>query len=260
MRISQLWQYPVKSMAGNQLDKAVLTSRGIQDDRRWMLIDEAGHFLSQRLQLELARWQASVDGDTLNLQHLDSEQSICVEQARATTGPRVRVDVWGSEFWVHELIMADLSLLSAALGFTCRLVYMAEEDERPIDPKYAKAGETVSLSDGYPYLIANEASLEALSKAVGESLDIRRFRPNIVVSDLPAFAEDKWQALQLGDQLFRIPKPCTRCVMITIDPDSLERNPEVFSELAKLHTVNNKVAFGMNACWEGSGEGYLSVG
>jgi hypothetical protein len=140
------------------------------------------------------------------------------------------------------------------------LVYLANDSHRPLDARYAVGEEEVSFADGYPYLIANQASLAALAQAVGEPLSMQRFRPNIVVEDAPAFAEDQWRKVQIGDEPFRLPKPCARCVVITINPETLEKNARVFATLAQMHSREKKVLFGMNACWQGKGAAMIKVG
>lgn len=260
MKIKELWVYPVKSLAGNAVSSATLAARGFEDDRRWMLIDENGRFISQRQHAQLARWQARVEADDLVLEHLDTGQQLRIEAARAEEGPLVEVQLWDDQFAARLVESVSAEELHAALGIPCRLVYMTEDSNRPLDPRYAQGEERVSFADGYPYLVANQASLEALAAEVGEELTMQRFRPNIVLEGAPAFAEDNWQSLQIGEQTFRLPKPCARCVVITIDPETTVKNPRVFATLAEMHSQEKKVIFGMNACWMGKGEAVLEVG
>lgn len=260
MKIKELWIYPVKSLAGNAVSSATLAGRGFIDDRRWMLIDENGRFISQRQHAHLARWQAQAEEEDLVLEHLDTGEQLRIKEARADEGPLVEVQVWNDQFSACLVETVSTEELNAALGIPCRLVYMAEDSNRSLDPRYAKGQEQVSFADGYPYLIANQASLDALAAEVGEELTMQRFRPNVVVEGAPAFAEDEWQALEIGEEAFRLPKPCARCVVITIDPETTVKNPRVFATLAQIHSKEKKVLFGMNACWEGTGEAALSVG
>lgn len=260
MKIKELWVYPVKSLAGNAVTSAHLSARGFVDDRRWMLIDENGRFISQREYAHLARWRARVVVDDLVLEHLDSGEELRIKQARADEGPRVEVKVWDDQFTARLVESVSAEELHTALGIPCRLVYMSEDSNRPLDPRYAQGDERVSFADGYPYLVANQASLEALAAQVGEELSMRRFRPNIVLEGAPAFAEDQWQTLQIGAANFRLPKPCARCIIITIDPDTTQKNPSVFRSLAEMHSQDKKVIFGMNACWDGKDDAVLQVG
>nr|WP_256534146.1 MOSC domain-containing protein [Lewinella sp. JB7] len=136
---------------------------------------------------------------------------------------------------------------------------MHEDVDRPVDPRYARNAERVSFADGYPYLITTTASLQDLSRHYGESLDPRRFRPNIIVETTEPYTEDHWSVIEVGNHAFYLPKPCARCVMITNDPDNGQRDPAVMRQLAAHRKVGNKVLFGMNAIWKG-GAGDLRVG
>ncbi|WP_367389191.1 MOSC domain-containing protein [Lewinella sp. LCG006] len=260
MKIKELWVYPVKSLAGNAVASATLAARGFVDDRRWMLIDENGRFISQREHAHLARWHAHTEADDLLLEQLDTGQQLRISAARAEEGPLVQVQVWDDQFAARLVETLTQEELSTALGIPCRLVYMPDDANRPLDPRYAQGEEYISFADGYPYLVANQASLDALSAEVGEELSMQRFRPNIVLEGAPAFEEDEWQALQMGGETFRLPKPCARCVVITIDPATMAKNPRIFATLAQMHSQEKKVLFGMNACWEGKGVGELVVG
>lgn len=260
MQVKQLWVYPVKSFAGQSLQEASLQQRGFEHDRRWMLVDENGRFISQREHAHLSRWQAAVDGEDLLLTQLDTGTEISVPQAKAEEGPLVDVQVWNDSFTARLVDTIPDKVLEVAFGFPCRLVYMATDSSRPVEAKYAKVGEEVSFADGYPYLIATTGSLSAIEEEKGQELGMRRFRPNIVIEHAAAFAEDHWSALTIANQPFRLPKPCARCVIITIDPDTTVKDPEVFATLAELHKEGRKVLFGMNACWEGVMSGKLRVG
>lgn len=260
MNVSELWVYPVKSLAGQSIRAAQLQQRGFENDRRWMLVDDNGRFISQRQHAHLARWEARVTDDQLTLTQLDTGTSILVPEAKSEQGPIVDVEVWNDRFKAYHITSVPDEALSAAFGFSCRLVYMGSDSHRPIDPRYAKAQEEVSFADGYPYLVVSTGSLQALGEQREQELDIRRFRPNIVVENKEAFAEDHWQEISIGGESFRLPKACARCVVITIDPDTTVKDPKVFAALAELHSKEKKVLFGMNACWEGTEPARIAVG
>jgi uncharacterized protein YcbX len=143
---------------------------------------------------------------------------------------------------------AGSAWFSRALGRPLLLVCMPDDSERPVDPTYARPGDLVSFADGYPLLLVNRASLEAL----GES-DVRRFRPNLVVSGAAAWAEDGWRALAVGELHLRTPKPCARCAIPGIDPDTARITKEPLRTLAHLRTRDHQVYFGINAIPDGSG-------
>lgn len=257
--VSQLFIYPIKALGGFSPSTAVLAGRGFIDDRRWMLVDTRGRFISQRQHAQLTLWTVRVEGDELILQHRINKQEVCIGNARTTEGPRVDVQVWDNDFSAY-LIEHATEPLTAALGLVCRLVYMSANVHRPVDPRYAKAGEEVSFADGYPYLITNTASLEELSSRYGEQLWMNRFRPNIVLQTDTPFAEDKWARLRIGGADFRLPKPCARCNVTTINQETATITPRVFAELAAFRKVGRKVLFGMNACYEGAEGQTIAVG
>ncbi len=261
MHIHSLHIYPIKGFAGLSLERALLAGRGFIDDRRWMLVNEQGRFVSQREYPELTHWEVSLPGpDHLFLRHRKSGQECLLEGVRKENGPPLEVEVWNDRFEARLVDHVTL-LLQATLRLPLRLVYMARDTHRPIDPRYAKGEETVSFADGYPYLITTTASLAELSQRHGQELSMRRFRPNIVVQHNIPFEEDNWSRLRIGQgHEFRLPKPCARCKVITIDPDTAELDLRVMASLAAFRRREKKVLFGMNACWEGDWAGWLSVG
>lgn len=258
--IHSLHYYPVKALGGHAVTAHQLGKRGFKDDRRWMFIDQTGRFMSQRKHRTMVNWRASIEGGKLSIVSLDGEQQFHVPAAR-TAIEQVEVTVWDDTFMADLIAVPDLQELTEAMGIPgARLIYLGEESRRPIDPRYAKEGEEVSFADGYPYLITNTASLNDFSARVGEDLAMSRFRPNIVIAtDIP-WTEDNWKQLSISGQPFRIPKPCARCQVITIDQQTGEQRMELLAELAKFRKEGNKVLFGMNGIWEGDGVAILQVG
>ncbi len=273
MRVSSLYCYPVKSLGGQSVQTIIPEGRGFKDDRRWMFVEENGQFISCRAVPGLLLFSAEVAGDELRFTRLADGALLCAvagarcPQSRPGRGPqegnhgRIEVTVWDDTFLATLVDVPKLDQLTETLGIPgARLVYMGPEDIRPVDPRYARAGEEVSFADGYPYLITNTASLDDLAQRLGEtSLDERRFRPNIVVSTDTPWAEDDWTSLQIGSHRFRLPKPCARCIMVTIEPETGEKDLRVLAELSRYRKEGNKVMFGMNGVWEG-GEGSLETG
>jgi uncharacterized protein YcbX len=256
LTITAIREYPVKSLAGYALEQAILTSRGLENDRRWMLIDEEGRFITQREHPWLCRKQARLQEDTLILTDLDSGAELRIPEARAVQGPLTRVHIWDDSLDAR-LVATDIRPF---FGQPWRLVYMADDCQRIVDQRYAKPGQEVGFSDGYPYLITNETSLARLAEDYGEPLSMGRFRPNIVVRGARAFAEDQWRSLQHRGGSFLTPKPCARCVMITVDPANGSRQKRVLTTLAAVNSRDNQVIFGANACWEGPSPTLIKVG
>ncbi|HPQ98182.1 MAG TPA: MOSC domain-containing protein [Saprospiraceae bacterium] len=259
-KVESLHVYPVKGLAGTSLLSAIPEPRGFRYDRRWMLVDPLGGFISQREYPSLAKWEASVDDDHLCISHRqDSGIRLEISLDHWDHQPRIPVTIWKDTVLAHTSSTFVNEWLTKNLEFQCQLVHMGGNSHRAIDPAYAVPGEEVSFADGYPYLITTTASLADLSGRMEENLIMRRFRPNIVIGTNHPFAEDQWQRIRIGDHLLRLPKPCARCQVITIDPETTAINPAVLTSLAGFRKEGNKVLFGMNACWE-SGSGAIRVG
>jgi uncharacterized protein YcbX len=260
MKIDNLYRYPVKSLGGQSVDSLQPEIRGFKDDRRWMFIEPHGQFISRRAVPKMCEFAAEVHGDELRFVRI-ADGHILGVVAGARRGPQqVDVTVWDDSLTATLIEDEKIPAIATALGIPgARLVYMAPDNRRPVDPRFAKPKEEVSFADGFPYLVTSTASLNDLSERVGEALDERRFRPNIIVEHNVPFAEDDWTDIRVGNHHFRLPKPCARCIMITQEPDTGERNLRVLAELSAYRKVGNKVMFGMNACWE-RGDGVISVG
>jgi hypothetical protein len=148
--------------------------------------------------------------------------------------------------------------ISAYLSRALDLVYLPDDVQREINPKYAAPGDHVSFADGYPLLLASEGSLAELNTRLAAPLPMRRFRPNVTISGAPPWDEETWPAVQIGALSFRAPKPCERCVMTTIDPATAEKGPEPLRTLAAYRKREGAVWFGMNLVPDD--EGQLAIG
>lgn len=249
--LTELWQYPVKSLRGNPIEAAELDARGVAGDRRWMLVDSAGRFITQREQHRLSLVDAVVGKDALHLaapgmppltvpSPPDGGETLSVQvwrdQCRALA-PSATADDWCSDY----------------LGQPCRLVYLPDDSVRPVDPDYARPTDQVSFADGFPLLLISQASLDDLNSRLDTPLPMRRFRPNLVVSGCAPYAEDSWQRIRIGDLTFRVAKPCSRCIIPTIDPETGQRSAEPLKTLAGYRRRDNKVFFGQNLIHDGNG-------
>jgi uncharacterized protein len=250
-RLQQLWIYPIKSLAGISLAEAKLTRRGLAHDRRWMLIDADGQFLTQRESPEMALLDQSFDAENLLVQHRQKpELGLLKLSLQPKPGDLIEVVVWNDACPAHFVDSAADEWFSRALGFSCRLVYMPESSQRIVDQKYAQENDITSFSDGFPYLLANLNSLADLNERLEQPVGIERFRPNLVVDGLEAWSEDKLKKFELGGAHFHSTKPCARCQVITIDPQTAKVGKEPLKTLATFHAWNNKVFFGLNVCWD----------
>jgi uncharacterized protein YcbX len=148
--------------------------------------------------------------------------------------------------------------MSAVLERRVRVLYMPDSHRRPVNPARARPSDVVSFADAYPFLAISEASLADLNARLETPVGMDRFRPNIVVSGIAAYDEDRWQAVRLGTLGFRAPKRCDRCSVTTVDPTSGVRGKEPLRTLAKYRLEEGKVWFGMNLIHDQ--EGVLAVG
>ncbi|PHI19160.1 MOSC domain-containing protein [Lewinellaceae bacterium SD302] len=256
MIIHSLHYYPVKALAGHSPDSWKLEARGFQHDRRWMFVNPAGNFMSQRKYPEFVHWRASVVANDLVIESLRNDgESYRIENATGAEREQVEVTLWNDTFqagWINDPTVDEL-VAQMGIG-AARLVFLAEDNLRPLDPDFAKQGENVSLADGFPYLITNTASLEDANQRMDEKMAMSRFRPNIVVKSDEPWAEDNWTGLKIGKANFRTPKPCARCRVITIDQESGEQRIELLGELSRFRKVGRKILFGMNGVWDGGAQ------
>ncbi len=254
--LSQIYIYPVKSLAGIPVDNWPVDKRGLLYDRKWMLVDSNRHFLSQRRLPEMALIGTRIEADQLILSA--PGQTDLNLPLHPTDGEELEVIVWHDHCQAKSCGNAADAWLSRFLGIECRLVYQAEHDVRKVDPNYATDKDQTSFSDGYPFLIVSENSLNALNQAMQLQFSISRFRPNLVLSDCDSYAEDTWRRITINAIGFRLPKPCSRCSVPTIDPLTALSGKEPLTTLNKLRKSQNKVYFGQNALHDSSGS--LSVG
>ena len=243
--LSGLYVYPVKSARGIALQEATLTSRGLAHDRRFLVVDEAGVYLTQRELPQLARLSTAFAGDALELTW--EGLGVLHVPLVPTTTARRRVRVWNDDVEALELDSAAQDFLSRAFGRAVSLVYMPEDSTRA-PSAFARAGDLIAFSDDFPYLIASESSLADLSVQAGQAIPMDRFRPNLVVQGAAAYAEDIWRDVRIGGLRFEIVKPCARCVITTTDQTSGERvNKEPLATLARYRLWRGQAIFAQNA-------------
>ncbi len=256
LQLSGLYRYPLKSARGEALQAARLDALGIEGDRRWMLVDaESGRFLTQRLLPQMTALSAIWQGTDALLLSAPGMPELRVELPGQAAALR-DVSIWRDSLQVPDAGAAAADWLSRWLGRACRLVQVPEARARQIDTDYAQIGERVGFADGFPLLLIGQASLDDLSRRVGRPLQMLRFRPNLVVQGAEPYAEDGWQRIRIGEVEFRLVKPCSRCVMTTLDPHSGERSADG-EPLATLRTYRQRdgeVYFGQNLIACGTGE------
>ncbi len=255
--VSALYHYPVKSCAGLAATQLETTRRGFIHDREFMLVDSDGLFLSQREQPRLALIQPTISYDSLTL---TAPAMPPLELLIQRAGARREAVVWRDACAVVDQGDVAAQWLSDYLQIECRLVRMADEFTRRVDPAYAqRADDQVSFADGYPFLLISEASLADLNSRLPDPLPMNRFRPNIVIAGCEPFAEDGWQQIRIGEMVFDVAKPCARCVITTVDQTTAETSKEPLKTLATYRAVNGGgVMFGQNLLHQKNG--LLQVG
>lgn len=243
MTLSGLFVYPVKSCAGIALASSTLDRPGLAGDRRWMLVDADDRFLSQRSIPAMGQVRVAMWGDGLALGWRGEELQV---EPPGVDAPLRRVEVWDDCVAARDAGDGAAAWLSSRLDVPCRLVFMADDTRRLVDTGYAANGETVSFADGFPLLLTTEASLAFINAQLDAPVGMRRFRPNLVVSGSAPFAEDSWRRLQIGERIFTVAKPCARCAIPALDPDSGARHPALNRVLAATRRIDGAVLFGQN--------------
>ncbi|MGH8827398.1 MAG: MOSC domain-containing protein [Jiangellaceae bacterium] len=262
MRLDAITVYPVKSTRGLSRQEAVVQPWGLTDDRRWMVVDAEGSLVTARKHPELLGVVATPgQPGTIRLQGSHAEP--LEVDARSRRG-LVPVRVWRSHLDATHVGPQAGAWFAKLLGQDVRLVWLDDPTRRPVDPEYGRPEDRVCFADGYPLLVANTASLRQVDAWAAEDaalrdeaapgpLDMRRFRPSIVVDTDDPFAEDHWRRIRVGAVEFRAVKPCDRCVLTTIDPDTLAKGKEPLRTLARHRRRDSKVLFGINLIPDGTG-------
>jgi len=256
MKIVSIHIYPIKSLGGISLQTSKLLEKGLAFDRRWMLVDITGMFITQRQITKLALFKLSL-ADTHLLVH-SGIANRSVEIPFGCEGPWIEVKVWDDIVKAQEVSEEISQWFSNQLKQEVKLVYMGESSNRFIDKRFATKNETVSFADGYPILIANTSSLDDLNSRLKNQVKLERFRPNIVVAGDKPFEEDQWKKISVGSSKIEVVKKCARCVMVNINPQSAAKEVEALQALTTYRKIGNKVYFGVNALV--NQEGVINLG
>lgn len=256
IKLSEINIYPVKSLGGISLKKAKVEERGFRYDRRWMIVDATGKYQTQRQHPRMALTSVQINENSLLIQAANFSPLNIPFQPE--TQNWLDVTVWENACKAQVVNHEANAWFSEFLQINCRLVYMPDSIKIQIDPAYNIKGGITSFSDGYPYLLIGQDSLDDLNSRLEAPVPMKRFRPNIVVAGAEAFAEDSWEKITIGSVQFHVVKPCPRCVITTIDPETAQKGKEPLRTLSTYRTVNGQVLFGMNLIPEQTGA--LTIG
>jgi uncharacterized protein len=251
LRLTGLHVYPIKSAAGLAPAAWEIDGFGLRYDRRWMVVDAAGRMISQRTHPRLALVRPAIGDGTLRIETAGMPAlELPLAPAAAVTTPATIWDDTCAAVWTGE---GAARWFSDVLETDCSLVYMPETTVRPADTTYAPPGHRVSFADGFAFLLISEESLADLNGRMPAPLPMNRFRPNLVIAGGAPFGEDALGSFRIGALLFRVVKPCDRCVLTTTDQATAERGLEPLRTLATYRRRDGKVYFGQNVVHEGTG-------
>lgn len=242
--LSAIHVYPIKSCRGIAVESAELTETGLRDDRRWMLVDEGGKFMSQRVHPRMALISPLLTPNRL-LVTAPGMPDLEVP-TRGETEDRIDVEVWGdAQQGVPAGSEAD-RWFGRFLGVPCRLVRKPDDDVRPVASAHAREGDQTSFADGFPLLLISEASLRDLNGRLECPVTMDRFRPNLVVAGCGPYEEDRWAEIRVGGASFRVAEGCPRCAITTVDQATGLRGKEPLRTLATYRKAEGEVWFGRN--------------
>jgi uncharacterized protein YcbX len=256
MKLMEINIYPVKSLAGIALQSSSLDAMGLRYDRRWMVVSAEGKFITQRTHPQMVLIKPQLNDGKLMLTKKGMQDH---HVAAASDGSAsVQVEIWNDRVNALRISAETDAWLTQAIDAPCRLVYIADEEIRQCDLLYADAGDRTGFADGFPLLLISQASLDDLNGRLQQQLPMKRFRPNLVVSGCDPYAEDGWQQIHIGDVSLRVVKPCSRCVITTVDPETGIKGPgEPLRTLATYRMRDKQVYFGQNLIHQK--QGVLSI-
>jgi uncharacterized protein YcbX len=266
MHLAALHIYPVKSLRGLPVRSAQIDHLGAVGDRRFLVVDPAGVFLTQRSVPRMALVEASLDDSALTLRSAGFGE-VRVRRAPDPGARLLSVRVWSSEgLQAEDCGDEPASWLGGVLGTPCRLARIGPAFSRPVNAGRGRPGDLVAFADGYPFLVVSEASLADLNRRIegagAPPVPMNRFRPNLVLGGCEPYAEDAWPRFRIGTVVFRAAGSCTRCVITTTDQSTGVRGAEPLRTLARYRrnaAEPNLVDFGQNLVHEVK-TGLLAVG
>jgi len=260
LSVSELTIYPIKSARGVSLDSIKLNALGPECDRRWMVIDSNNTFVTQRKFPKMCMIATElIDGELYMAADGVGRCKVPAGSSNADSSKTYTSSVWGTDVEGKDCGDQAAQLVSELLGKDCRVIYMPDDYTRLVDTQFASQQEQVGFADGFPLLLTTQASLDDFNAKLsadteskvnsepGLKIGMDRFRPNIVITGNLAWAEDQWQRISIGGVELSLVKPCSRCIMPSIDPATSIKQMEVNQALLKHRRRDRKTYFGQNA-------------
>jgi uncharacterized protein YcbX len=245
MRLNEIWIFPVKSLGGIRVTTAMVTSRGLQFDRRWMVVDENGVFLTQRRFPKMSLIDVTFASEGFILSHRTSGSTVLIP-FKPTSSQPVDVKIWTDTLTAYTVSIEADTWLTHTLGKTVRIVEMQDSSHRRMNTPFTSRNNLFSFADDFPYHLVSQASLYDLNSRLATPVGTERFRPNIVVDGSAPFAEDHWKRIRIGNIVFEQISPCERCIMTTIDPATAGKSSEPLRTLSTYRKIDKKILFGQN--------------
>ena len=251
-KVASLHVHPVKSLRGISVREARLERRGLRHDRRWMIVDAGGRYVTQREHPRLALVDVAIEAETRRLVVRAPGESALIVPFDAG-GARREVEIWKDRVAAVSVSEEASAYFTRDLGAPMDLVLMPDDVERAVSSRHGRAGDVVGFADAFPLLLVSTSSLDDLCARMGARMAVERFRANIVVEGAPAFAEDGWKTVRIGGVGFRVAKPCERCAIPTVDIETGAAGKEPLATLATFRRSGAKVTFGQNLAHDGVG-------
>jgi uncharacterized protein len=249
--LSRLFVYPVKSAAGIELQHTQIDDFGVEHDRRFLVVDDDDVFMTQREHPRMSLIHIAIEPPRLVF--TASDHSSCTVPLRPTAGERTRVQIWDDVVGAVRLPEAT-EFLSDAIGVPCSLVYMPDDVVRPLHRIYSARRDRVGFADKFPLLILSQGSIDALNARLQQPVDVRRFRPNLLIDGVPPQAEDTWARIRVGSLEIHVIEPRARCSITTVNPDTGVRGKEPLRTLATYRVRDGQVYFAQDSIHAGPGE------
>jgi len=259
LKVSQLYIYPIKSLAGISVKAAEVTAKGFTNDRRFMLVDKNNRFLTIREFPKMTRLQPELKEDGITVMALDTEVDNLFIPFKTSKEEKEKVVIWNAQVEARGISSSIDKWFSTVLGADMKLVYMPEKSMRPVDTTsgYNPSGKFVSFADAYPFMMMGEASIDDLNERYkgDQKFTVHRFRPNIVFSGGIPNQEDKIENFVINGVSFKGLENCARCTIPNVDPQTgiVDANTEPLATLSKYRLQNRKINFGRNLVHLGHG-------